>query len=109
MLHLNGTSRPALTLIGAMALSVPFAAVVFAPEASATPVSDDVTATLYKACVDYCVGGAGQDYCKSSCTCSARQIQKTMTLEEAMQVWGGQGTPSPELQSRADAITKQCS
>jgi len=77
--------------------------------ATATPISDQKAADIYKGCYDYCIGGMRQDDCAHICTCSARMIQRQMTLEEAMAVFGGQRQASPELQSRADAITRQCS
>jgi hypothetical protein len=85
----------------ALALAAPLA------PASATPISDQTAADIYKSCYDYCIGGLSEEDCRQSCTCQARLTQKRLTLEEAMAI--GQGTASAEVMARMEAITKQCS
>jgi hypothetical protein len=89
-------------LAWAVALIVPSG-----PSAQATPISDQTAADIYKSCYDYCVSGLSEDECRSSCTCQARLTQKQLTFEEAMAL--GQGSATPEVMARLDAIIKQCS
>jgi hypothetical protein len=101
MMHRKGISRLVLALVAAGAFAVPFG-----PPASATPISDQTVADIYKSCYDYCLSGLSEDECRSGCTCEARLAQKQLTLEEATAFV--QGTASPDVMARLEAIVEQC-